>query len=158
MEEPSAAGLPVPHAGRRCADSELLYLSGTNTRRVRRVLAALFGGAVGKDAVSLTWRKVKGDWDAWNARSLAEEPIVRPILDGTVVCGTARPQGDLHFIAGRPRRAPGRIKPYSDPETDLHRRYIRWSCDNVITDCPSYHAGFVLNNFVREWGHQFIYD
>jgi predicted SAM-dependent methyltransferase len=50
------------------------------------------------------------------------------------------------------------IKLYSDPETDLHRRYIRWSCDNVITDCPSYHAGFVLNNFVREWGHQFIYD
>ena len=25
------------------------------------------------------------DWDAWNARSLAEEPIVRLILDGTVV-------------------------------------------------------------------------
>jgi putative transposase len=31
------------------------------------------------------WRKVKGDWDAWNARSLAEEPIIRLILDGTVV-------------------------------------------------------------------------
>src|SRR5213076_2234245 len=31
------------------------------------------------------WRKVKSDWDAWNARSLAEEPIVRLILDGTVV-------------------------------------------------------------------------
>ena len=28
------------------------YLSGTNTRRVRRALAALFGGAVGKDTVS----------------------------------------------------------------------------------------------------------
>ena len=28
---------------------------------------------------------MKGDWDAWNARSLAEEPIVRVILDGTVV-------------------------------------------------------------------------
>jgi hypothetical protein len=28
---------------------------------------------------------VKSDWDAWNARSLAEEPIVRLILDGTVV-------------------------------------------------------------------------
>jgi putative transposase len=61
------------------------YLAGTNTRRVRRALAALFGGAVGKDTVSRTWRKVKSDWDAWNARSLAEEPIVRLILDGTAV-------------------------------------------------------------------------
>jgi putative transposase len=61
------------------------YLAGTNTRRVRRALAALFGDAVGKDTVSRTWRKVRSDWDAWNTRSLAEEPIVRLILDGTVV-------------------------------------------------------------------------
>ena len=61
------------------------YLAGTNTRRVRRALAALFGGAVGKDTVSRVWRKVKTDWDAWNARSLVDEPIVRLILDGTVV-------------------------------------------------------------------------
>jgi putative transposase len=61
------------------------YLAGTNTRRVRRALGALFQGAVGKDTVSRVWRKVKSDWDAWNARSLADEPIVRLILDGTVV-------------------------------------------------------------------------
>src|SRR5512136_336479 len=61
------------------------YLAGTNTRRVRRALGALFGGAVGKDTVSRVWRKVKGDWDAWNTRSLAREPIIRLILDGTVV-------------------------------------------------------------------------
>src|SRR5437899_11922744 len=61
------------------------YLAGTNTRRVRRALTAVFGGAVGKDTVSPVWRKVEADWDAWNARSLAEEPIVRLILDGTVV-------------------------------------------------------------------------
>ena len=35
--------------------------------------------------MSPVWRKVKADWEAWNARSLAEEPIVRLILDGTVV-------------------------------------------------------------------------
>jgi putative transposase len=46
------------------------YLAGTNTRRVRRALAALVAGAVGKDTVSRGWRKVKSDWDAWNARSL----------------------------------------------------------------------------------------
>jgi len=61
------------------------YLAGTNTRRVRRALAALFGGTVGKDTVSRTWRKVKSDWDAWHTRSLTGEPIVRLILDGTVV-------------------------------------------------------------------------
>ena len=61
------------------------YLSGTNTRRVRRALAALFGGAVGKDVVSRVWRKVKTDWDAWTRRDLSAEPIIRLILDGTVV-------------------------------------------------------------------------
>ena len=61
------------------------YLSGTNTRRVKRALAALFGGAVGKDVVSRTWRKVKTGWDAWAKRDLAREDIVRLILDGTVV-------------------------------------------------------------------------
>src|SRR3954462_12371814 len=61
------------------------YLSGTNTRRVRRALAALFGGAVGKDVVSRVWRKVKTDWDAWTRRDLSAEPIIRLVLDGTVV-------------------------------------------------------------------------
>jgi len=61
------------------------YLGGTNTRRVRRTLSAVFGGAISKDTVSRVWRRVKGDWDAWNARSLAEVPIIRLILDGTVV-------------------------------------------------------------------------
>ena len=74
--------------GRTLAADALIastYLAGTNTRRVRRALAAVFGGAVSKDTVSRVWRKVKTNWDAWNARSLAAEPIVRLILDGTVV-------------------------------------------------------------------------
>src|SRR3984957_11963031 len=70
----------------RAADALIAgaYLAGTNTRRVRRALNAVLAGPVGKDVVSRVWRKTKGDWDAWNARSLAEEPIVRLILDGTV--------------------------------------------------------------------------
>jgi transposase-like protein len=80
----------IPAYQRRTKQADALiagaYLAGANTRRVRRALAALFGGAVGrKDTVSRVWRKVKGDWDAWNARSLAGEPIIRLILDGTVV-------------------------------------------------------------------------
>jgi putative transposase len=61
------------------------YLAGTNTRRVRRALGALFGGAVGKDTVSRAWRKVQADWEAWQKRDLANDDIVRLILDGTVV-------------------------------------------------------------------------
>ena len=79
----------IPAYKRRTKQADALiagaYLAGTNTRRVRRALAALFGGAVGKDTVSRVWRKVKGDWDVWNGRSLSEEPIIRLILDGTVV-------------------------------------------------------------------------
>jgi putative transposase len=77
-----------PYQRRTLAADALIagcYLAGTNTRRVRRALGALFDGAVGKDTVSRVWRKVKSDWDAWNARSLADEPIVRLILDSTVV-------------------------------------------------------------------------
>ena len=51
--------------------------------------ALIYGGVpIGcrnTDTVSRVWRKVKGDWDVWNARSLAAEPIVHLILDGTVV-------------------------------------------------------------------------
>ena len=62
-----------------------VYLAGTNTRRVKRALFGLFGGAVSKDVVSRAWRKVKTDWEAWCARGLTGEDIVRLILDGTVV-------------------------------------------------------------------------
>jgi putative transposase len=79
----------LPRYARRTRRVEALiagaYLSGTNTRRVRRALAALFRGAVGKDVVSRTWRKVRTDREAWCRRDLAGEAVVRLILDGTVV-------------------------------------------------------------------------
>ena len=73
-----------------------VYLAGTNTRRVKRALFGLFEGAVSKEVVSRAWRKVEVDWDAWCARSLAGEDIVRvrhlsriafdaSLLDGTVI-------------------------------------------------------------------------
>ena len=79
--------LPAYQRRTKAADALIAgaYLAGTNTRRVRRALAALFAGAVSKDTVSRVWRKVKTDWEGWNQRSLADEPIVRLILDGTVV-------------------------------------------------------------------------
>jgi len=79
----------LPRYARMTKQAEALiaatYLAGTNTRRVKRALGALFKGAVGKDVVSRTWRKVKADWEGWNRRSLADEDIVRLILDGTMV-------------------------------------------------------------------------
>jgi len=48
----------------KAAAALIAYLAGTNTRRVRRALSALFGGAVGKDTVSRVWRKVQADWQA----------------------------------------------------------------------------------------------
>jgi putative transposase len=80
----------LPAYRRRTKEVEALiagsYLAGTNTRRVGRALASVFGrGGVSKDTVSRAWRKIKTDWEAWNKRDLSSEDIVRLILDGTVV-------------------------------------------------------------------------
>jgi transposase-like protein len=61
------------------------YLAGMNTRRVRRALASLFAGHVGKDVVSRAWQRTRSAWEAWQKRDLTDEDIVRLILDGTVV-------------------------------------------------------------------------
>ena len=68
----------------RAADALIAgaYLAGTNTRRVRRALNAVFAGPVGKDVVSRVWRKTKGDWDAWNARSLGRAQALTQPQDG----------------------------------------------------------------------------
>jgi transposase-like protein len=79
----------VPRYARMTRQVEALiagaYLAETNTMRVKRALGALFKGAVGKDVVSRTWRKVKGDCEVWARRDLSGEDVVRLILDGTVV-------------------------------------------------------------------------
>ena len=79
----------IPAFQRRTKRADALitgaYLSGTNTRRVRLRWRRLFGGAVGKDTVSRVWRKVRATGTFGTRRSLADEPIVRLILHGTVV-------------------------------------------------------------------------
>jgi predicted SAM-dependent methyltransferase len=46
-----------------------------------------------------------------------------------------------------------------DPELDdVQRRYIRWSVDEFVPGACAYLPGFVLNNFLRDWGHEFVYD
>ena len=79
----------IPRYQRRTKEVDALiagaYLSGTNTRRVGRALSALFKGAISKSVVSRVWRKIKADWDNWHKRDLANEDVVRLILDGTNV-------------------------------------------------------------------------
>src|SRR5688500_10604260 len=86
------------------------YLAGTNTRRVRRALMALFKGALSKDTVSRVWRKVKTDWEAWSRRARAGEDIVRPILDGTVVRVRLDQESHHDLAPGRPRCAARRAE------------------------------------------------
>ena len=113
-----------------------VYLSGTNTRRVKRALFGLFEGAVSKDLVSRAWRKVKVDWDAWCARSLADEDIVRLIFDGTVIKTPLDQYGYSWFaskplpgsgcarsMAGKPFLSPSNRCPLTSPpdEPNLHK-------------------------------------
>ena len=79
-----------------------------NTRRVRLALGKLFGGTVSKDTVSRAWRRVQGDFESWNRRRLEGEPIVRLILDGTVVhVGFDRQSTALSILVALGVRADG---------------------------------------------------
>jgi predicted SAM-dependent methyltransferase len=47
---------------------------------------------------------------------------------------------------------------YEPEQSDLQQRYVQWSIDTFSKDKGAYLAGFVVNNFFRDWGHEFIYD
>lgn len=42
--------------------------------------------------------------------------------------------------------------------SELQLDYIRWSTRRFIADAPVEAASYVVNNYVRDWGHTFIYD
>lgn len=50
------------------------------------------------------------------------------------------------------------ISLYSNSRTHLQDNYIKWATDEFLEDVPAYCDTFVINNFVRDWGHTFIYD
>jgi hypothetical protein len=120
------------------------YLAGTNTRRVRRALAALFGGTVGKDTVSRTWRKVKSDWDAWHTRSLTGPADRAPDPRRHRGARAARPQGDLHLAAGRSRRA--RRRPEGAARDQEHGRRARAPRPGALSSLTSSIAGCGVQN------------
>jgi predicted SAM-dependent methyltransferase len=45
-----------------------------------------------------------------------------------------------------------------EPKTELQKRYIEWSSETFIRWAPKPSSAFVINNFVRDWGHKFIFD
>lgn len=49
------------------------------------------------------------------------------------------------------------VELYSEPKTDLQLRYIKWASASFTPDGVSSDT-IVINNFVRNWGHLFIYD
>jgi len=60
-----------------------VYLSGTNTRRIKGALAPLLrGGPLSKDAVSRLVGRLAGDFETWRTRDLATDTIQYLLLDG----------------------------------------------------------------------------
>ena len=60
-----------------------VYVSGTNTRRIKGALAPLLrGGPLSKDAVSRLVGRLAEDFETWRSRDLAEDVIQYLIMDG----------------------------------------------------------------------------
>lgn len=47
---------------------------------------------------------------------------------------------------------------YQDSQKQLHKDYIEWNSGLFVQDKAPNTALSVVNNFVRDWGHQYIYD
>jgi transposase-like protein len=77
----------VPRYQRRSerVDEAILgvYLSGTNTRRIKGALAPLLrGGPLSKDAVSRLVGRLADDFETWRRRDLADDQIQYLLMDG----------------------------------------------------------------------------
>jgi len=55
---------------------------------------------------------------------------------------------DLSFLIGI----------YGNGKSELQENYIKWTVDKFIQTPRECSDTFVINNFVRAWGHSFIYD
>jgi predicted SAM-dependent methyltransferase len=50
------------------------------------------------------------------------------------------------------------ISLYQSEKSELQKKYMRWATETFIDSAPYCEDTFVVNNFVRDWGHIFIYD
>ena len=104
VEEQGAAGLSAAQTlAADASDREHLIPAARTRARVRRALAALFGGAVGKDTVSRVWRRRR--------LGRPERPFAGRRADRAAHsrrhrgARAARPVGDFHLAARRYRCA-----------------------------------------------------
>jgi predicted SAM-dependent methyltransferase len=47
---------------------------------------------------------------------------------------------------------------FAEPKTEAQRRYLKWSMELNYPGNDLHNACLVLNAFVRNWGHLFVYD
>jgi len=47
---------------------------------------------------------------------------------------------------------------YGNKQSEIVDRYIKWSTNKFLEGLGIFKASFVINNFFRSWGHQFLYD
>jgi predicted SAM-dependent methyltransferase len=47
---------------------------------------------------------------------------------------------------------------YRNEKSWLQTAYVKWATDNFIKTAPCYEDVFVINNFMRGFGHKFIYN
>jgi predicted SAM-dependent methyltransferase len=47
---------------------------------------------------------------------------------------------------------------YKPDKSALQLEYIKWATDRFIPNVGAHEDTYVINNFVRDWGHSFIYD
>jgi len=50
------------------------------------------------------------------------------------------------------------VQLYDSELSGVQRRYVRWAIDSFVDEATPPLPGFVLNNFMRAWGHEFVYD
>lgn len=50
------------------------------------------------------------------------------------------------------------IRLYQDAGSELETQYIKWSTETFCNRAPFCSPVFVINSFMRSWGHAFIYD
>jgi predicted SAM-dependent methyltransferase len=66
-----------------------------------------------------------------------------------------RPGGRIRVATPSLRRLADLYR--ADP-TEEQKRYVQWAVDTFVDDADAPLPGFVLNNFLRSWGHRFVYD
>jgi len=82
-----------------------------------------------------------------------------PFLDGKNMIEqsfkTLKPGGSIRVVTPDIRFL---IALYQNDQEQLHKDYIAWNSELFIKNKAPHCALSVLNNYVRDWGHVFIYD